>query len=404
MKRVATATVRRAHRPIVAVGIVVGALVTWTVMATAWWGNAGAGTVQARADVVPAGPAPTVAVAGRSVTLSWPAVTMADGVAVTGYTVERYNASGAPVAVTGTCSGAVAARTCRETGVAPGQWQWAVRAVYASWTGPFGARAAATVAAPVLSISTPSPVTAVPATISGTIANFVDASSLTFRLDNVASGAVLAGSPSSVPAGGAAAVTVTLPAGTSQGAHTVFAVGSAGDVASAPITVTFGPPVPSLVTVNGGATAGRPEADDVIAVTFSQKLDPRTICSGWADNGTTQTITTGVIGFIQNNSGASGNDVFGLYVPGCDGTFRFGSVDLGSAAYVSHLTLFGLGGSPSVVTYDPVASKLTVILGSSSTQNGRVTSSTAVYTPDPGITSSNGVAVASTASYSGVQF
>lgn len=404
MKRVATAAARRAHRPLVAIGIVVGALVTWTIMATAWWGHAGAGTAQARADVVPTGPTPAVTVSGRSVTLNWPAVTMADGAAVTAYTVERYNATGTAVGVTGTCTGTVTARTCKEVAVAPGQWQWAVRAVYASWTGPYGTRTTATVGAPSLTISTPSPVTALPATLNGTIANFVDASSLTFRLDNATSGPVLAGSPSSVPAGGSSPVTVTLPAGTTQGAHTVFAVGSGGDVASAPITVTFGPPVPSLVTANGGSTAGRPEANDVIAVTFSQKLDPRTICSSWADNGTTQTLATGVIGFIQNNSGATGNDVFGLYVPGCAGTFRFGSIDLGSSAYVSGLTLFGLGGASSVVTYDPVASKLTIILGSASTQAGLVGSSTAVYTPEPGITSSNDVAVSGTATYSGVQF
>src|SRR5919204_354950 len=38
--------------------------------------------------------------------------------------------------------------------------------------------------------------------------------------------------------GGGASITVTVPAGTANGSHTVYAVGSSGDVASAAITVS----------------------------------------------------------------------------------------------------------------------------------------------------------------------
>ena len=60
-----------------------------------------------------------------------------------------------------------------------------------------------------------------------------------YRLDNASTGTLLAGSitPSPVPVGGSATVSVTIPAGTSLGAHTVFAVGSLGSTASAAITV-----------------------------------------------------------------------------------------------------------------------------------------------------------------------
>ena len=54
---------------------------------------------------------------------------------------------------------------------------------------------------------------------------------------------MLAGSitPSPVPVGGSATVSVTIPAGTSLGAHTVFAVGSLGSTASAAITSSTRP-------------------------------------------------------------------------------------------------------------------------------------------------------------------
>jgi hypothetical protein len=63
---------------------------------------------------------------------------------------------------------------------------------------------------------------------------------VTFRLDNSSTGTVLAGSlaPTPVPSGGGSNITVTVPAGTANGAHTVYAVGSSGDVAGAAITVT----------------------------------------------------------------------------------------------------------------------------------------------------------------------
>ena len=78
---------------------------------------------------------------------------------------------------------------------------------------------------------------ALPTTSGGSIANFLDGETVIYRLDNATTGTVLAGSitPSPVPVGGSATVSVTIPAGTSLGAHTVFAVGSLGSTASAAI-------------------------------------------------------------------------------------------------------------------------------------------------------------------------
>ena len=109
-----------------------------------------------------------------------------------------------------------------------------------------------TVDPPTLNLSS-SNVPTVPATRTGTIDNWVPGQTVTFRLDNPTTGTILAGSitPSSVPASGSAAVSVTLPAGTSNGSHTIYAVGSGGDVAAAGVTVG-----PAFVKNIGQASCG----------------------------------------------------------------------------------------------------------------------------------------------------
>jgi hypothetical protein len=108
------------------------------------------------------------------------------------------------------------------------------------------------VASPSLTLSTTT-MNALPTTSGGSLASFLDGESVTFRLDNATSGTVLTGSitPSPVPTGGSATVSVTIPAGTTLGAHTVFAVGALGSTASAAITVVdMTPPVVSAAVIN----------------------------------------------------------------------------------------------------------------------------------------------------------
>jgi hypothetical protein len=96
-----------------------------------------------------------------------------------------------------------------------------------------------TVASPSLSFSSSTTVTALPTTLSGSIAAYVGGQTVTFRLDDASTGTVLSSalSPTPVPSGGGSSASVTIPAGTANGSHTIYAVGSAGDVASASITV-----------------------------------------------------------------------------------------------------------------------------------------------------------------------
>jgi hypothetical protein len=165
---------------------------------------------------------------------------MPGGGAVSGYTVERYDTGGNAQTVGSGCSGTIAALTCTETSVPGGTWRYTVAPVKSNWVGAESSQSSnAAVASPSLSFSSSTTVTALPTTLSGTIAAFVVGQTVTYRLDDPSTGTVLSGtlSPTPVPSGGGSSVTVTIPAGTSNGSHTVYAVGSAGDVASAAITV-----------------------------------------------------------------------------------------------------------------------------------------------------------------------
>jgi hypothetical protein len=126
-----------------------------------------------------------------------------------------------------------------------------------------------------------------PATLTGTIANFVPGQTVTYRLDNATSGTVLSGSitPSPVPASGTASVSVTLPAGTTAGSHTLYAIGSAGDVASRAVTVG-----PTFVKNVGSSSCGATSA--AITVPAAGVAAQNTLILRLALRGTTAAAVT----------------------------------------------------------------------------------------------------------------
>jgi hypothetical protein len=206
--------------------------------AGASWQSPGNGSGYSKAQALPSGNQPTATASGRNVSLSW---TAAGGqVPVTGYAIKRYDTDGVSQALGAGCSGTITGVTCTEQGVPAGQWRYSVTPLNNNWRGSESAQSAAVaIAAPSLTLA-PATVTALPATLSGQIASFLGGQTVTFRLDNPTTGTSLSGSiaPSPVPSNGTSTASVTLPAGTANGAHTVYAVGSEGDVASAPVTIS----------------------------------------------------------------------------------------------------------------------------------------------------------------------
>jgi hypothetical protein len=244
------------------VAIVASFVITAPGVAQAAWNTSAAAPGYAKAVSIPQGNTPSGVVGGRNVAVSWAVTRFPDNTPVAGYTVRRFDAStGLSQTVLASCTGTIVALTCTEFGVAPGSWRYSVSPGQGLWTGAQSVQSASvTVGSPSLTLSTTT-LSALPTTSGGSVANFLDSESVTFRLDNATSGTVLAGSttPSPVPTGGSATVSVTIPAGTSRGAHTVFAVGSLGSTASAGITIVdTTPPTVSAAVIakTAGGTPG----------------------------------------------------------------------------------------------------------------------------------------------------
>lgn len=163
---------------------------------------------------------------------------------MSGYAVRRYQ-GGSPNPAGSACNGTIPALTCTETGVAAGTYRYTITSLHGLWSGAESALSGSvTVNAPALSLTPPTWITSLPTTLPGSVSSFITGETVTWRLDNPSSGPVLAGSttPAPIPFSGGAITSVTIPNGTGDGAHTVYAVGSGGSVASRSISIDITAP------------------------------------------------------------------------------------------------------------------------------------------------------------------
>lgn len=402
---------RKLSRFTVAIAVFVALTSLSAVAFAAWSVSSGGGGGGSGAGSVPAGGTPAASVSNRDVTVTWPQVTLPGGAPADGYRVTRYDSGGATQTITSNCTGVITGLSCTEVAVPPGQWRYAVAPKYSSWDGPNGPQSSAvTVNAPAVSLN-PTTITQFPAQITATISNYLPNQSVSIRLDG-AGGTELGTLTSG--AGGGGSTNVSIPNTVADGPHSLHAVGAGGDTSNAPFTVNAPIPVPSSVLLKnngGGAGAGRPAQGDTVEITFSGNLAVASLCSTWSGDTTDKSITGNdqVYAGIDNNVGASGNDVFGIQVYGaCGDAFKLGTIDLGTSGFVTGLTAWGgSGGDKSTITYSVSQRKLTILLGRRvmGANPAKITTSlTATYTPDASIMGVNGRAISGTVSSTGVQF
>ncbi len=251
--------------------------------AAASWQVAGAGSGYSGARAMPAGNIPAATVSGRNVSLSWPASSGA--VPVEGYVVKRYDPSDDEQPVGANCSGTVSGTSCTEQGVPAGDWTYTITPARAAWRGAESAESSSvTVGEATLTLDSSS-VSSLPTTLTGQITDFKSGQAVSFRLDDPSSGPSLSGgiTPSPVPGDGTADVSVTIPASTANGAHTVYAIGDQGDVAGAPLTVA----VPATISTSAW------DVRDASSGTESNQSEAH----GFANDGRTATSGSLLAGF-----------------------------------------------------------------------------------------------------------
>jgi signal peptidase len=159
------------------------------------------------------------------------------------------------------------------------------------------------------------------------------------------------------------------------------------------VASTSFPTINSVTLQNhSGGTAGVIEKGDQVIVAFSTTMKVSSFCSTWSGDNNDQTLAGNgdVIVTVHDGTGAAHD-----FVTVASGTcsFNFGSVDLGTNAYVSggDVTFTGTGTGKSTIVWTAATHTLTITLGRASGGTASaVASSTATYTASPSITDTVG--------------
>jgi prepilin-type N-terminal cleavage/methylation domain-containing protein len=232
------------------------------------------------------------------------------------------------------------------------------------------------------------------------------------------SGGGLTGTPSVTSVTGSGTTyTVTATTGTGSGTLglNLTSAGSIKDTAgNAPATPVTGaiytvdrgaPTVTSVTLVNGGTTAGKVEKADQIKIVFSETMSVSSFCSTWSGNAANQSISGSNVVITLTDGTASSDSVTVSTTSGC--TFNFGSISLGSNAYISGggATFSGTGSNASSIAWTASTHTLTITLGAKSGTGtvATISSSTATYTPSTSIQDASGNAVSGTGSTGAVK-
>lgn len=149
---------------------------------------------------------------------------------------------------------------------------------------------------------------------------------------------------------------------------------------SAPVTPAAGPTVTSITQANSG-TLGVVNASDSFTITFSEVLDPQSICSGFtSDSSAVQTATGMTFTFAGNPNVISITDAGTCGLKENLGTLQVGGT--GNNRYTANAGGSTLVLSNSTLTWNPTSRTVTVTFGA--VASGTATtgaSAIAVYTP-----------------------
>src|SRR5207237_5108247 len=126
-------------------------------------------------------------------------------------------------------------------------------------------------------------------------------------------------------------------------------------------------------------TAGRLGQGDTVTINYSEALDATSICSTFANDGTTQSRNGSSITVNVTNNGTNDS----LTVSASNGcTLHVGTVALGADYVTANKSYGGSGGNTSNIAWDPTTQQITIALGSGTAgEKTGVAASTPSYTP-----------------------
>lgn len=195
---------------------------------------------------------------------------------------------------------------------------------------------------------------------------------VTANAGSIASGQTAAALPAgSVTAGGRTygfrSASLTAGASLANGtySYTVSTADAAGNTRTQTgLSVVVDGTAPTAAAVSAvnraGGTAGRPEAGDVVTLTYSEPLDPASVLSGWTG------AATSVVAHIDNDMWplTPRDDMLSVYSAGGTTQLPLGSVDLGRRDYVAADRTFGATGTATTMTLSGNA--VVLVLGTAS--------------------------------------
>ena len=132
---------------------------------------------------------------------------------------------------------------------------------------------------------------------------------------------------------------------------------------------------PTVVSLSIPEQNHKPDTSDTLTITFSEAIDPNTICDTWpTDYALTARVT------ITDGGSPSNNDVLSATTGEC-GVFALGSINLGHSGFVSGTVAF----DSSSVTYNDSDFTLTITLGSTAGVAGTTANASVspTYSPPP---------------------
>ena len=137
----------------------------------------------------------------------------------------------------------------------------------------------------------------------------------------------------------------------------------------------------SVTTTDLSSTPGRMRQGDRITFVWSRQVDEPSLCSGWSNTSSTQSLS---MTWTVTDGGASDDLLKPAAIATCSTGLHVGTFDLGGSGYVSGTVTFT--GSTVALTVGATTTTMTVTLGTQTGSTATSSGAAGTWTPDAAVT------------------